>query len=92
MELKPTSGNLKNFFNKWKKLTDNPLVLETVSGLTIEFIEVPIQKTIPREYHFNSQHYEIIKEKIAKIQAFFMEIAPDTNGRSFSSLLSLSIS
>ncbi|GAG78237.1 unnamed protein product [marine sediment metagenome] len=33
----------------------------------------------------------IIIDIIAKIQAFFMDIVPDINGRSFSSLLSLSI-
>jgi len=58
------AGNLRHFYNKWKNITQDPWVLNTILGYEIEFIETPFQLTLPSTQSFNSKEIELIDDEI----------------------------
>ena len=61
------SGNITNCFEKWANITQDQFVLNIVkSGLTMEFVEVPVCQFVP-PLNFSPVETEIIHAEISKL-------------------------
>ena len=60
------AGKLKQFVVKWIEITNDPEIIETVSGVRIEFEQglVPIQTRPLRNFQFNEREKEVICNEI----------------------------
>ena len=61
---KSIAGSTKYFVSNWEKLTSDPIILQNVQGIRIQFDEQPSQEFIPRQYKFNELHAEVIVKEI----------------------------
>lgn len=62
------AGRLKNFVEKWKLITTNKLVFNSIKGYKIRFISKPVQTQIPTEPLLrNSQSLEQVRKSIEKL-------------------------
>ena len=62
-----TAGRLAQFIAKWREITTDNWVLNTVQHYFIEFVKCPSQHTIPREISFSQNETKIILEEINKM-------------------------
>ena len=58
------AGNIKNYINEWRKITDDCHVLETVEGCTIDLIHKPYQSYTPKPLKVNDLEMGIIDNEI----------------------------
>lgn len=63
------AGRLQYFIPNWEKFTSDKWLLDTVSGCSIEFNELPQQPFPPREIQFNQHESKIIDAEISKLLA-----------------------
>ena len=61
------AGRLSNFIDVWKTLTFDKEILQTVSGLTIDFIDRPKQWFLPKEYKHSDIELEFLDKEIVKM-------------------------
>ena len=54
-------------FNEWLKITDDPWVLETITGYRIVFNEQPFQDKIPNEIPFNKEEWSIVDQEVQEL-------------------------
>ena len=61
------AGRLSDFTSYWRTLTKDRNILNTVSGLSIEFIDLPYQNFIPKEYKHTDEELGYLTEEIEKL-------------------------
>ena len=52
--------------NNWLKITQDPWILQTISGYRINFDEQPYQEHVPREIDFSQEELLIYSTKKVK--------------------------
>ena len=57
------AGQVKNYIDNWAKITQNPEVLELISGAKIQFESVPDSSQLYQR-NFNNDEAEAIDQKI----------------------------
>ena len=60
----PLAGRLQYFLENWKILTNDPKILEWVSGLKIDFQEEPFQERVPHQAQMSMQESELINQEV----------------------------
>ena len=61
-------GRLKHFIAHWEKLTSNPVILEFVKGVKIEFQNsIEPAQTMGRTCHFNVREQAVVESEIQKL-------------------------
>ena len=60
-------GRLQLGLPNWQKLTQDPLILQTVVGLKIPFVEVPCQMREPKQYPLSAQDSLLIESEITSM-------------------------
>ena len=63
------SGSTKPYLQEWEKLTSDPIILQNVQGIRIQFDEKPHQAFLPRQYRFNDAHADVIVSEIEELLA-----------------------
>lgn len=61
------AGSLKNFVDKWKHITEDDWILETISVYKIEFEQEPVQNCIPNTPNFNNTECALIDDEVEKM-------------------------
>ena len=64
-----SGGRLGSHLNKWRDLTNDYRVIDTVKGLKIEFIDFPSQAFIPKEYSHTDSELQFLHGEIDKLLA-----------------------
>ena len=60
----PLAGRLQYFLENWKILTNDPKILQWVSGLKIDFREEPFQERVPDQAQMSIQESELIIQEV----------------------------
>jgi hypothetical protein len=60
----PQAGRIQKFINNWKKITNDPSVLEIVKGWEIPLLETPTQTKLPHGIQMNSQEEQAMDKEI----------------------------
>ena len=60
----PVGGHLKLFSSRWKLLTSDPDVLDTVFGMHIELNDLPHQAHLPKQLKFSVEEEEAAQNQI----------------------------
>ena len=60
-------GQLKPYYNEWMTLTSDSEILNPVNGLSIEFVEQPIQDKCPNPYLLSVFEQNVIDNEITKL-------------------------
>ena len=60
-------GKVSHKLHNWVKITQDPWVLQTVSGYKIHFDEQPYQHQIPREIPFSPSEWLIVDKEVQKL-------------------------
>ena len=63
------AGKLKHYFHKWKELTIDKEILQTVLGLKLEFLGDPPEKHNSHIPHFSNENESAINLEIQKLLA-----------------------
>ena len=63
----PLTGRLQYFLENWEILTNDPKILEWVSGLKIDFQEEPFQERVPHQAQMSVQEYELINQEVEEM-------------------------
>lgn len=61
------AGSLLNNLHKWREITSDPWILETVSGYHLEFESIPYQSKPPKLPTFSDRDTELIQTEINKL-------------------------
>ena len=65
----PQAGRIQKFINNWKKITNDPSVLEIVKGWEIPLLDTPIQTKLPHGIQMNSQEEQAMDKEIESMLA-----------------------
>ena len=49
------AGRLKTYIQNWQVITQDPWILDVVSGRSIDWVETPKQNLVPKELKFNQE-------------------------------------
>ena len=60
----PVGGCLKFFKSRWFKLTNDPQVLDIITGMHIELDDIPQQTKVPKEYFLSDEEISAAKDHI----------------------------
>lgn len=60
----PLAGRLKYVLPQWQKLTSNPKILEWVTGLTVDFMEKPVQHKLPHQANMSREESNLVKQEV----------------------------
>ena len=60
-------GKLQFHTEKWHQLTNDPLVLEAISGYKIHFDIIPYQVTAPNEIPFQGEQWHIVNSEVTEL-------------------------
>lgn len=60
------AGRIQHFLGKWKQLTHDPSILNAVMGYKIDFLNTPVQFTIPITINFSAQESANVNARISK--------------------------
>ena len=58
------AGKISTRINVWRSITSDERILEFVKGYSIEFVDKPFQKSIPKQIKFNDVEFQVIDEEI----------------------------
>lgn len=61
------AGSLMNNLHKWREITSDPWILETVSGYHLEFESLRYQSKLPNLPTFSTKETELIEAEINKL-------------------------
>ena len=61
------AGAISNYFAEWQKLTSDFEVLNSVSGLSLDFIEIPSVSGNSFESHFSKHEHVFIQNEISRL-------------------------
>ncbi|WAR20011.1 hypothetical protein MAR_001849 [Mya arenaria] len=77
-------GKLKLYVDQWKNYTNDPWIINAVSGYKIDFVKQPYQGKVPNEIPFDGDKWEIVNDE-RKVQL----LKPFMNQKSLYQLYSL---
>ena len=60
-------GQLKSYYSEWEKLTSDSEILNTVRGLSIDFVNEPCQYKCPKPYSLSIFEQSVIDSEISKL-------------------------
>ena len=58
---------MKHHVKNWEKITNDPWVLQAITGYRIEFDEQPVQHHIPNEIPFNQEQWAIVGNEVKEL-------------------------
>jgi hypothetical protein len=61
------AGRLKNFVDRWRQLTSDPVILSYIMGVKIEFIDTKPSQAVAKTRFFNIAEKDIIENEIKKL-------------------------
>ena len=61
------AGNLTNFLSKWKSITTDTEIIDVVTGTTIEFESIPVQRRQPATKNFSDTEVLVIENEITTL-------------------------
>ncbi len=61
------AGRLKNFVDRWRQLTSDPVILSYIMGVKIEFIDTKPSQAVAKTRLFNIAEKDIIENEIKKL-------------------------
>ena len=64
----PEGGRIKYFKQNWQRNTKDPVILNTVQGISLESITYPIQKKIPNLPNLNLKQRQILQKEILDLE------------------------
>ena len=64
----PEGGRIKYFKQNWQRNTKDPVILNTVQGISLESITYPIQKKIPNLPNLNLEQRQILRKEILDLE------------------------
>lgn len=65
----PIAGSIKNHINEWVKLTNDPTILNVVTGYKIEFSSIPVQSVEPRQSTFGANQLVFLHQELENLLA-----------------------
>ena len=63
----PLAVRLSLFYSNWKKLTQDPNILNIIQGFKIPFLEKPYQTKLPNPQVLNHEHSNLVREKVKEM-------------------------
>ncbi|WAR24285.1 hypothetical protein MAR_037954 [Mya arenaria] len=69
-------GKLKLYVDQWKNYTNDPWIINAVSGYKIDFVKQPYQGKVPHEIPFDGEKWEIVNDEVNSLLE--KEIMTDT--------------
>ena len=64
----PEGERIKYFKQNWQRNTKDPVILNTVQGISLESITYPIQKKIPNLPNLNLEERQILQKEILDLE------------------------
>ena len=64
----PVGGRIKYFKQNWQRITKDPVILNTVQGVSLDWITYPIQKKIPNLPNLNLEQKQILQKEILDLE------------------------
>ena len=61
------AGATRFHLDKWHDITSDPVILQNVEGVKIQFDTMPVQDSVPRTYKFNQEHSSFINIEISEM-------------------------
>lgn len=61
------AGNIARFLDNWLKITSDQKIISMVRGVKLDFVDLPVQDCIPREYRFNKESSLILDQEIGSL-------------------------
>ena len=61
------AGRLGHFLPNWRRITNDPTILETIQGYKLEFTSTPVQSTVRRPLQFSCSETEKIDLEISAL-------------------------
>ncbi|MCG7879447.1 MAG: reverse transcriptase domain-containing protein [Candidatus Thiodiazotropha endolucinida] len=58
---------MKYHVKNWEKITNDPWVLQSITGYRIEFDEQPVQYRVPNEIPFNQEQWAIVDNEVKEL-------------------------
>ena len=74
----PEGGRIKYFKQNWQRNTKDPVILNTVQGVSLDWITYPIQKKIPNLPNLNLEQKQILQKEILDLEqkSAIVRVAP----------------
>ena len=66
---RPVGGRLANFLQNWKQISNDPWILDTVSGYKMEFLGHPQQRAVPATIRLDMQKSQILTREVKDLAA-----------------------
>ena len=64
----PVGGRLQYFLQEWLQITDNPEIIDMITGMHIDLVEFPLQNNIPNPLHFSPEETIAANELISQFE------------------------
>lgn len=61
------AGKISSNFYNWKESTSNRIILKTVLGYQLDFVQSPLQVKFPHQIRFTSEKVTVIDKEIKKL-------------------------
>ena len=58
------AGGTRSHLIQWRELTSDKFILQAVTGVALEFDEVPMQRSQPPSLQFAKYEYDVIDKQI----------------------------
>lgn len=79
-------GRLSQFIDRWRGITSNPWVLQTVSGYRIDFVSTPVQRRRLNPLRFSKEEEMVEKEVQELLEKGAIERAEDSSAEFVSNI------
>ena len=63
----PLAGRLSLFYSNWKKLTQDPNILNIIQGFETPFLEKPYQTKLPNLQVLNHEQSKLVREEVKEM-------------------------
>lgn len=82
-------GRVRHFFNKWKTISSDQTLLDLIHGVSLEFTNLPSQRSCPKPYKFGEEEKVLISEEISSFfRRGIIEEAVECSGQIISNIFS----
>ena len=80
-------GQIKDHLSEWRKISGDPWVLGSVTGVTIPFVELPVQDREPHPYRLSAEESEFVDSEVGRmLEKGILEIADPVEGQVISNV------
>ena len=63
------AGQISDYVHVWGEYTTDEWVLQQVKGVTLPFVELPVQESVPSQYYMSEEKKQAIRIQLSKMQA-----------------------